>query len=302
MGEAARTPDAATPGEAIDVCVCTFRRPSLRATLASLAAQTRRARMRVIVADNDVEPSAQDRVAAARAELGLDIAYLHAPAQNISVARNACLDAASAPLIAFIDDDEEAPPDWLERLCSALGDADIVFGPVRAIYPPDAPSWMVEGDFHSARPVMRRNVVETGYTSNTLVRASALAALRFDPALGRTGAEDGPFFAALFRQGAKPTFCAEAFVSEPVPPERASLRWRIVRAYVSGQVRSLIWRDEGRSRARMVASAGAKALYCAVATLAALPSSVGWRRNVIRGALHVGVVAKSLGAPTFLRR
>jgi hypothetical protein len=44
----------------------------------------------------------------AQSDLSLDCLYVHAPARNISIARNACLDAADAPLIAFIDDDETA--------------------------------------------------------------------------------------------------------------------------------------------------------------------------------------------------
>ena len=142
----------------------------------------------------------------------------------------------------------------------------------------------------------------TGYTSNALVRVSALGALRFDEALGRTGAEDAPFFAAFFRQGGKPCFCPDAPVSEPVPPSRASLRWRVVRAFGAGQVRSLIWRQEGKSRLGMIASASAKTVYCAAAALASAFSPIGWRRSVVRGAVHVGVVAKCLGAPTFFRR
>ena len=46
----------------------------------------------------------------------LQITYVHAPARNISRARNACLALATAPLIAFIDDDEVASPQWLAAL------------------------------------------------------------------------------------------------------------------------------------------------------------------------------------------
>jgi succinoglycan biosynthesis protein ExoM len=47
----------------VDVCVCTFRRLGLAATLASLKAQTLPAdRFRIIVADNDHEPGARPLV------------------------------------------------------------------------------------------------------------------------------------------------------------------------------------------------------------------------------------------------
>ena len=51
----------------VDIAVCTFRRAALAQTLASLAwlSVPETVRLRVIVADNDVEPSARARVDAA---------------------------------------------------------------------------------------------------------------------------------------------------------------------------------------------------------------------------------------------
>jgi succinoglycan biosynthesis protein ExoM len=40
----------------------------------------------------------------------------------------------------------------------------------------------------------------------------------------------------------------------------------------------------------------AKILYCAGTTLATLPSPVGWRRNLLRGALHAGTLSGLAGA------
>ena len=73
-----------------------------------------------------------DLVEATAHDCGLPVLYLHAPACNISVARNACLRAATAPLVAFIDDDEIASPDWLVLLIAALegSHADVVLRPV----------------------------------------------------------------------------------------------------------------------------------------------------------------------------
>ena len=75
------------------------------------------------------------RVEAAFAAHNLDGVYLHAPARNISIARNACLEAASAPLVAFIDDDEIARPGWLAGLVADMDapNADVVFGKVAAL-------------------------------------------------------------------------------------------------------------------------------------------------------------------------
>src|SRR3954453_12409000 len=117
----------------VDVGVCTFRRPAVADTLASLASQVlpQGVSLRVIVADNDAEPEARTRVLTAAEAHGLDVVYRHAPARNISLARNACLDAATAEWIAFLDDDETASPGWLAALLAEaqVGGWDAVLGP-----------------------------------------------------------------------------------------------------------------------------------------------------------------------------
>jgi succinoglycan biosynthesis protein ExoM len=281
----------------VDVCVCTFRRASLRRTLDSLAAQQGAPEFRVIVADNDETPSAQALVEQARSDLGLDITYVHAPARNISIARNACLDTANASLITFIDDDEIAPPHWLRTLAGGLGANDVVFGPVKAIYAPDAPRWVVDGDFHSFGPVVRANgEIDTGYSSNVLMRRAVIGDARFEPALGRTGGEDTFFFSRLHSAGAKLGASSEAFVEEPTAPERARLSWLLRRSFRSGQTHARVLCYRGQGALAIAAPAFAKALYCLAAALLTLWSPVGWRRDAIRGALHVGVIAKAFGA------
>ncbi len=173
----------------IDVCVCTFRRASVAETLASLARQRLLEgwKMRVFVADNDQTPSAKENVEAAFARHGLEGVYIHAPFQNISVARNACLDAATAPYAAFIDDDETAHPDWAANLLNRMRatGSGVVFGRVQAVYNEDAPAWMVNGDMHSTEAFFRNGRIEGGYTCNVLLRRETVSELRFDPAFGR---------------------------------------------------------------------------------------------------------------------
>ncbi|TIM16944.1 MAG: glycosyltransferase family 2 protein, partial [Mesorhizobium sp.] len=100
---------ASAKNRSIDIGVCTFRRPELADTLRSLDAME-------MPADNDDTPTARDLVAALSRELTVPIHYRHAPARNISIARNACLDASTADFVAFIDDDETATPRWLAEL------------------------------------------------------------------------------------------------------------------------------------------------------------------------------------------
>jgi succinoglycan biosynthesis protein ExoM len=293
MGEAQQLKAEA----AVDVCVCTFRRASLWDTLASLALQNGAPPMRVIIADNDDTPSAAADAARAHAELGLDVHYVHAPARNISIARNACLEAATADLIAFIDDDEIAVPGWLAALVSGVTNYGAVFGPVPARYPPDAPSWAAKGDFHSTRPViLAGGEIRTGYSGNVLLRRVAIGDLRFDPTLGRVGGEDTVFFAILYNRGVKLGFAPDAVASEEAPTNRLNLPWLLRRSFRTGQTAARTAQLRGQSAPVIALLSIAKAAYCGAAALLTVWSPVRVRRNLIRGALHVGALAKVFGA------
>jgi succinoglycan biosynthesis protein ExoM len=291
-------------GEAVDVCVCTYRRDSLELTLASVAAQTGLGddRVRVIVADNDETPAAQADILRTAEVLGLDLTYIHAPARNISVARNACLDGARAPYLAFIDDDEVAGPVWLASLLTEArrGDWDAVLGPVQAIYSAEAPAWMRQGDFHSTRPVARGGAIETGYAGNTLLRRDFIeqADLRFDLRFGRTGGEDDDFFDRLRGAGGGIGFAPDAWVEEPVSDGRATLNWLLARTFRAGQTHGtrLVRRGPGgANRIKQAAIAAAKAAACGSAALATSVNPATRNRYITRGALHLGVLARVAG-------
>ena len=282
----------------IDVCICTFRRASLSATLESVRAQIGfSGPIRIIVADNDETPSAFPLVEAAH-ERGMDIHYVHAPARNISVARNACLSAIRAPLAAFIDDDEVAHPRWLVELVNAL-DADpalvAVFGPVQAQYPEDAPAWAQKADLHSTKPVVTPDGVDTGYTSNAMIRAQALVGQKFDEALGRSGGEDTDLFTRLHRGGARYGAAPAAIVFETVASDRLNTRWLVTRSFRSGQTHARRFLASTGMRTRACAVASAKCLYCLGLTLLNANSASRWRTAWIRAALHAGAVARLCG-------
>jgi succinoglycan biosynthesis protein ExoM len=294
-------PDATTSANArnVDVCVCTFRRVSVSDLLASLAKQQLASgwRMRVIVADNDETPSARERVEKDFAALGLDGRYIHAPARNISIARNACLDAATAPLIAFVDDDEVARPDWLARLIShrTLTGASVVFGRVKAAYTPDAPGWMRKADFHSTPAPIRNGEIAGGYTCNVLIKRDVVGALRFNPVFGRSGGEDTTFFGQLQQDDVMMAFAADAVVEEPVTPARYSFGWMSRRSFRAGQTWGLLEIRNGNHRARLGLMAMAKIAYCSGMAVLTLWSPAGWRRFALRGYLHAGVLGAALG-------
>lgn len=296
----------------IVIGLCTFRRASVVATLQSLAhlVQVPGTVCRIVVADNDEGPEAQRRVADAAAHHALPICYLHAPARNISIARNAILNAAhveGARYLAFLDDDETVGPEWLSALMSRMrqGDCAAVLGPVRADYEVGAPVWMQRGVVHDTLPVTdRTGTILSGYTCNVLLdlTAPSVAGLSFDPTRGRSGGEDTAFFHALREKGGVIAFAAEALASETVPPNRATLSWLLKRRYRMGQTHgSLLAQGKGIGRRWVeIARASGKALICA--GLAATRIGYPLRRNqaLMRAALHIGAVASLNGQQTVI--
>lgn len=277
----------------VDVCICTYRRSSLTRTLISLDGQRGVERLRILVADNDDVPSARPLVEAQQGRWPR--VYLHAPARNIAIARNALMDASTAPFIAWIDDDEIATPDWLAGLLAAIGDSDAAFGPVRALYPPEAPEWVRAADLHSTRPVETPRGVITGYTSNALVRRDAVGDARFVEALGRSGGEDTELFSRLYALGRRYVAAPDAVVEEPTAADRLSLRWLAQRAFRAGQTHARSYLVENR-RGRGLVSAALKAAVCMAMSGVFAWNPVARRKYWVRGALHRGVVARLLGA------
>jgi succinoglycan biosynthesis protein ExoM len=286
----------------VDVGLCTFKREQVVETLASLGAQQLppNVRLRVIVADNEPEPNAEPRVRAAAEAHGLDLAYVHAPAHNISLARNAILDAVQGDWLAFIDDDQVAAPNWIASLLAAARDqaCDVVLGPVTAVYPPETPRWIAAGDFHSFRPVKVGGRILKGYSCNVLIRAEIVrrAGLRFDLGLGRMGGEDDDFFYRLTDAGGVIGETDAARVFEPVPASRATLGWLLKRSFRSGQShgrRQLRRPLAGRMGQLVLASAKSALCLLGVAATALFP--VRRRKWLVRGALHAGAVARLAG-------
>ncbi|WP_420961578.1 glycosyltransferase [Brucella sp. IR073] len=290
-------------GLRIDIGVCTYRRPELEATLISLGrlAVPANCSIRVIVADNDVTPSAKDRVAALAATLPFEITYVHCPASNISIARNACLDASDGNFLAFIDDDETASEHWLIQLLATAEEtkADAVLGPVEAVYAPQAPRWMRKGDFHSTFPVWVKGEIRAGYTCNVLLRraSSAIAGRRFSLALGRSGGEDTQYFSELHEAGGRIAYAPEAWVQEPVPEGRARFSWLAKRRFRFGQTHGrLLQRNAaGFGFAKQITLASAKAIYSFTAALLTVFSPTHRNRSILRGIMHAGVVSGLIG-------
>jgi len=208
--------------------------------LGDLAAQ-RSLPAQVVVVDNDAAGSAQSIVKSCRASAPFPIDYDIQPTPSIAITRNRTVELASGEWLAFIDDDERAPNDWLQRLLYAAESfqADGVLAPVEPQVPHTAPSWIRRGRFYDFPRQADGDQVPLNRMrfGNVLLRAERLRALSgpFDPSLGLAGGEDVDLLVRLSRTGTKIVWYNQAPVYEPIETKRLSLRWLLLRAFSGGQ-------------------------------------------------------------------
>src|SRR2546430_328136 len=140
----------------VSVCVAATRPDTVGATVRSIAAQTFRDWELVVIAQG---PGANGVADAVEREVGdgQRARVLPQPGKGLSRARNAAVTAADGDVIAMIDDDCEAEPDWIEVIVDrfrAVPQAGIVGGavvapPARGARARDRPSFRpAERVFH----------------------------------------------------------------------------------------------------------------------------------------------------------
>ncbi|MGJ8583315.1 MAG: glycosyltransferase family 2 protein [Marinosulfonomonas sp.] len=287
----------------IEVCVCTFRRPGVTETLASLSRMSvpPKVNVSVLVVDNDTSPSAQENVEAFAKTASLQIRYVHCPSGNISIARNGALEHSDTRYLAFVDDDETVAQDWLLQMVKTArsSGADVVLGPVNAIYGDFAPSWMKSKQIHSTRPVWVNGAIKTGYTCNVLIdrEKPAVSELNFDLALGQSGGEDTKYFSQVTTAGGVIVYSKDAYVYEPVPDSRTSFTWLMHRKFRAGQTHGHLTGagKSGLARVKMMMTATAKLGYCTGTALLNLGSETKRNSAFLRGTLHAGTVMGLIG-------
>lgn len=228
----------------VAVVIPTLRRPeSLTRALRSVFSQTGLAEhaAEIVVVDNDPAGTAAAPVDLLRADSPLPLTYVTAPKPGVATARNAGLAATDAPLIAFLDDDQEAEPGWLAALLSAQAatGADVVFGPIRGVAE-GAPDWArahLDAFFGREGPDEDRLIDKPWGCGNALlVRATALPGpTPFDVAADQLGGEDDALFARVKASGGRFGWAANARVSELAPPHRATMDYALRRAFAYGQ-------------------------------------------------------------------
>ena len=231
----------------LSVVMPTYRRPDLLARcLGALLAQTLPAdRFEVIVVDDGQEDRCREQVERIAATPGAPaIRYLRAASgRGPAVARNAGWRAATAPLVAFTDDDTLPDPSWLARGLAAMQAHPEWVAAAGQVRVPSASAsggaggsgTDTDGDSDSgrdgaharrdARPtdheLMTRGLETSEFvTANAFARREVLARIEgFDERFLRAWREDSDLQFRLQAQGPVGRV-ADALVWHPVRPER----------------------------------------------------------------------------------
>jgi glycosyltransferase involved in cell wall biosynthesis/GT2 family glycosyltransferase len=247
-----------TPTPTISIVVCAYtdeRLELLAAGVESLRNQTVAPHELVLVIDHAPELEAIARERWPDAQI-----VANSEQQGLSGARNTGVAECSGEIVAFLDDDAAAAPNWIERLGAAYLDPNVLGagGSVRPNWETERPGWFppefdwVVGCTHSGMPQQVQAVRNLVGANMSFRREALLEAGGFRHELGRigkipAGAEETDLSIRVAQQnpGCEILYDPGAAVDHFVPAERASFEYFTSRC-----------RGEGRSKAILAALVG----------------------------------------------
>lgn len=230
----------------VTIVIPTFKRPDqLVAVVESVFSQSGldTIRPRLVIVDNDPEGSALAPASSLRdaAPETIAVDIVHCREAGVANARNAAMQRVETPLVAFIDDDQTAPANWLSDLLEAhrAFGAAVTFGPVDAVLPDEASQHRqyLEG-FFSRRPGHPSGTIKAYYgCGNALLDLRQIPERHpmFDTRMNEVGGEDDLLFIRIQAAGCSFAWAQEARVFEHVPASRAKLSYTLARAIGYGQ-------------------------------------------------------------------
>jgi glycosyltransferase involved in cell wall biosynthesis len=180
--------------------------------------------------------------------------------RGISYSRTNGAELASGEIVAFIDDDGTAEPDWIERLVAVYEETETIAvgGDVKPDWQTEKPDWFPE-EFYWLVGVVEPGFAEDGeevrntYGSNISYRRDAFLEVGgYDPNTGRKGekhlqAHEAPAGIRLLREyGKGMVFTEEAVVHHKLFDYRGDFRWLVSRSFWQGyskRVMDLLYPD-----------------------------------------------------------
>jgi glycosyltransferase involved in cell wall biosynthesis len=234
------------------------RAEQLRPLLDSLLMQCAgRIEFEILVVDN----GSSDRTRAVVEEYAASderIRYVYEPRPGVSHARNAGIEQARAPILAFIDDDVEAAPDWLSSLKRAFDEhpeADCVGGRVRPRWRTPRPAWLTNDHVGAIAVQDRPNFFTVGphnaspclLTANFACRRSVFAEVgTFSPAFRR--GQDRELQLRMWRAGKVGVYCPDVEVTVEPPAERLVKEYHRQWQVTTAMYHALMWYRDALDR------------------------------------------------------
>jgi glycosyltransferase involved in cell wall biosynthesis len=251
----------------ISVVICAFTRDRLEVlseAIDSLRAQTLPPHEIVLVIDH--APELLDEVKGLWADLKI---VANEERKGLSGARNTGVAAATGEVVAFLDDDAIAAPDWLAHLAAAYADPKVLGagGTVRPRWVEGKPGWFppefdwVVGCTHSGMPQRLEPVRNLVGANMSFRRAPLLEVGGFSHDLGRVGTlpvgcEETDLSIRVHQRWpeAEILYDPAAAVEHVVPPARAKVRYFLDRCRAEGRSKAvlsgMVGSDDGLSSER----------------------------------------------------
>lgn len=229
------------PQPTLSIILPTYNRSALlKVAIAALLRQTAPSNSyEIVVVDNNSSDGTAE-VVTAFGDPRLRV--IHEPRQGLSFARNAGLEAARAPIVAFTDDDVVAAPAWVETLVAALDanpQVDGVGGRVLPAWVNQRPSWLTREHWaplalqdHGDGPRIFDRSRPTGLIgANVALRRTVFNRIGlFSPDVQRVkdgigSTEDHDLLSRLYDAGGRMLYEPGMLVIAPVQPDRCDRRY-----------------------------------------------------------------------------
>src|SRR3954447_19781147 len=237
----------------VSAIICAYteaRWDDIQAAIDSLQEQTRPPHEIVVVVDHN--PRLLERLRGYRSDI---VVVENAEARVLSGARNSGIAAAHGVLIAFLDDDAVAAPDWLERLYTHCLDPQVLGagGFVEPAWVADKPAWFpaefgwVVGCSYRGLP-RAIEPVRNLFGGCSLIRREVFDAVGgFRTGVGRegtlpAGCEETELSIRAHQRWPQRIFLydPEATIRHRVPTNRATWRYFYARCYGEGRSKALV--------------------------------------------------------------
>jgi GT2 family glycosyltransferase len=234
-------PTEASTSPDVTIVISTYNRcGQLRDTLESLVVQqTDGVTWEAIVVDNNSTDDTPGVVESFIDRKCARISYVFEPRQGLSYGRNAGINRAAAPIIAFTDDDVRPAADWVSRIKRCFDEhpeADFIGGKVLPQWPSSPPAWLTPDHWSPLALVDYGHDAFVVNPARPYCLVGANVAFRrtvfervglFAPSLQRVmngigSAEDYDLQMRVWRAGGQGLYAPDLVVTTDVPPERTT--------------------------------------------------------------------------------